>query len=283
MSAFTAQWLDLREPADRRARNGDLMAAVASCFSDRTQITVTDLGCGTGATMRALAPYLPARQNWRMVDHDPDLLAAIGQRCRRLLPTTQAIAWQLHHTDLQHDLEAIMALPADLVTISALLDLTSIAWLERLADAAAAHRQPIYTTLVYNGHIACEPVDPFDAQVLLAFNAHQVRDKGFGRAVGPLASARATERLAARHFNIRHADADWVLDGNDAVLQEELVQGWYQAACEQDVLDRRELDRWRVRRLESAREKHARVTVGHVDIWAYPSTLEPKSRSNSTS
>ncbi len=283
MSAFAAQWLDLREPADRRARNAGLMAAVARHFNDRAQITVTDFGCGTGATMRALAAHLPARQSWRMVDNDPDLLAAIEQCCRGLLPTTQAIAWQPHHADLQDDLEAIMALPADLVTLSAFLDLTATAWLERLADAAAAHRRPVYATLIYNGRIACEPLDPFDAQVLLAFNSHQRRDKGFGAAMGPLASDQAIERLAARHFNIRHADADWVLDGNDAVLQEQLVQGWYQAACEQDVLDRRELDRWLVRKLESVRAKHVRVTVGHTDIWAYPPALEPRSRSNSTS
>ena len=283
MNEFTAQWLDLREPADRRARNAGLLAEVACYFNDRTQITVTDLGCGTGATMRALGPHLPARQSWRLVDHDAGLLDAIEQRCRGLPPATQAIAWQLHHAELQDDLEAIMARSADLVTMSALLDLTSIAWLERLAEMAAARRRPIYATLTYNGRIACEPVDPFDAPVLLAFNAHQRGDKGFGRAIGPFASARAIERLAARRFNIRHAGSDWVLDVNDGVLQGELMHGWYRTAWEHGVLNRRKLDRWLLRRLEAVQAERSRLTVGHFDIWAYPPALEPRSRSNSRS
>ena len=280
---FAAQWLDLREPADHRARNADLQAAVARHLIDQTQVTVTDLACGTGAMMRALAPHLPARQSWRLVDHDADLLAAIDQRCRGLSSVAQAIAWQPHHADVQNELEAIIALPADLVTISAFLDLTSAAWLERLADAAAAHRRAIYASLIYDGRVACEPVDPFDAQVLLAFNAHQRRDKGFGAAAGPQAAAQLSELLVARGFNTRLAQADWVLDDHDARLQEEFVQGWYQAACEQDMLDRRELDLWLMQRLESVRARSARITVGHCDIWAYPPAPQPRSRSNSTS
>ena len=283
MSAFATQWLDLREPADRRARNADLLAAVAHHFSDRTRITVTDLGCGTGATMRALGLHLPARQNWRLVDHDANLVDAIEQRCHGQLPMTQQIDWQPHQANLQDDLEAIMSLPADLVTMSALLDLTSIAWLDRLADSAATHRRPIYASLIYNGRIIFDPVDPFDAQVLLAFNAHQRRDKGFGHAIGPLASSAVRKRLAARRFNIRGADADWVLNGNDSALQTELVQGCHGAACEQDVLDRHELDRWLMRRLEWARAGQSHVTIGHCDVWAYPPTLETRSRSSSRS
>ncbi len=280
MSAFAAQWLDLREPADRRARNADLLASVARHFSDHTQIAVTDLGCGTGAMLRALGPHLPARQSWRLVDQDTGLLNAVEQRYREMPP---AIAWQPHQADLQEDLEAVMALPADLVTISALLDLTSINWLERLADAAATHRRPVYATLTYDGRIACEPADPFDTQVLRAFNAHQRRDKGFGPATGPMAPAQAIEQLAARRFIVRQADADWVLGDNERALQEELVQGWHQAAREEDVLDRQALDHWLARRLDAVRAGRTRLTVGHRDIWAYPPVAALRSRSSSRS
>lgn len=283
MSAFAPQWLDLREPADRRARDAGVLAALARHFGNRAQITVTDLGCGTGATMRALGPHLPVRQRWRLVDHDAGLLDAIAPRCHGQLPTTREIAWQPHQANLQDDLEAILSLPAELVTMSALLDLTSTAWLDRLADAAAAHERPLYAALTYNGRISFDPVDPFDAQVLRAFNAHQRRDKGFGPAIGPLAPSAVKERLTARGFTILDADADWVLDRHDGVLQAELVQGCHGAACEQDVLERRELDRWLVRRLDLARAGQSHATVGHCDIWAYPPTLDPRSRSNSTS
>ena len=70
---------------------------------------------------------------------------------------------------------------------------------------------------------------------------------------------------------------------NDGVLQGELMHGWYRAAWEHGVLNRRKLDRWLLRRLEAVRAERSRLTVGHFDIWAYPPALEPRSRSNSRS
>ncbi|MBL6430807.1 MAG: hypothetical protein HPM95_04840 [Alphaproteobacteria bacterium] len=42
-----------------------------------------DLGAGTGATLRALAPHIAAPQAWRLAEHDPALItrarALIGE------------------------------------------------------------------------------------------------------------------------------------------------------------------------------------------------------------
>ena len=62
---FSADWLALREPYDARARNAEVLASVAAAFSDQSAISVVDLACGTGSTLRAIAPHLPPRQNWR--------------------------------------------------------------------------------------------------------------------------------------------------------------------------------------------------------------------------
>jgi hypothetical protein len=76
MSGFTAQWLTLREPYDRAARNPTVLDAVAAAFRGQSAISVVDLACGTGATLRAIGDRLPTRQNWRLVDNDLGLLAA---------------------------------------------------------------------------------------------------------------------------------------------------------------------------------------------------------------
>ena len=55
--------------------------------------------------------------------------------------------------DLARDLEAALDGPVDLVTTSALLDLVSDDWLERLAIEAAARRLPVYAALSYDGRI----------------------------------------------------------------------------------------------------------------------------------
>src|SRR5690606_21899156 len=75
MSGFSADWLALREPYDRRARNTDVLDAVVTAFASHVSLNVADIGCGTGSTFRAVAPRLPASQRWRLYDNDLSLLA----------------------------------------------------------------------------------------------------------------------------------------------------------------------------------------------------------------
>ena len=101
---------------------------------------------------------------------------------RRMSPST-AVA-----LDLTRDLEAALEGPVDLVTASALLDLVSETWLERLAVETAARSIPLYAALSYDGRIELTPPDPLDAAIVAAVNAHQRTDKGFGPALGPAAA-----------------------------------------------------------------------------------------------
>ena len=79
-----ADWLALRAEADTRARDegsADLLRTLVDRLdrSDDAQIAgvrVVDLGAGTGANHRYLAPRLPLAQRWTAVDHDATLLAS---------------------------------------------------------------------------------------------------------------------------------------------------------------------------------------------------------------
>src|SRR5512139_3146162 len=133
MSGFSADWLALRERHDMRARNPVVLDAVAAAFAGKVPLDIVDLACGTGSTLRAVAPKLSARQNWRLIDNDADLLA-------RAANTTglAGAAVQTFIVDLNRDPEQALGGKADLVTTSALLDLVSESWLDWLVRAAAA-------------------------------------------------------------------------------------------------------------------------------------------------
>jgi hypothetical protein len=51
-----------------------VLAAVAAALAALPALTIVNLACGTGSTLRALAPHLPALQNWKLVDNDLDPL-----------------------------------------------------------------------------------------------------------------------------------------------------------------------------------------------------------------
>jgi SAM-dependent methyltransferase len=265
VSGFSAEWLALREPHDLRARNTVVLDAVAAAFSGEAAVAIVDLACGTGATARAIAPRLPQRQNWRLIDNDLGLLAragAIGVPPHRII-TARAV-------DLARDLELALDGPLDLITCSALLDLVSGEWLERLAVEAAARRLPVYAALSYDGEAMLDPPDPFDAEIIAAVNRHQRRNKGFGPALGPAAAARATERFKQLRYTVIEGRSDWTFAPADGPIQSEILSGWAAAARELDELPVERIIAWLTRRRELVTDGRSRMRIGHVDLFARP-------------
>jgi hypothetical protein len=264
VSGFSADWLALREPYDVRARNRDVLAAVAAAFVDQADIAVVDLACGTGSTLRAVAHHLPARQNWRLVDNNLSLLARAGQNApagATVVPTP---------VDLARDLEAALDGPLDLVTTSALLDLVSDEWLERFAVEAAARRLPVYAALSYDGRASLDPVDPLDAAIIAAVNRHQRRDKGFGPALGPAAAAAAIARFQQVGYAVVSGTSDWVFAPRDREIQTEVLSGWASAVRELDDLSLPDIVGWLARRRDLVAAGRTTMRVGHVDVFARP-------------
>lgn len=248
---FSADWLALREPADRAARDEVLMASAVDAAG--LAPVILDLGCGTGATRRAMGPLLPTATHWRMVDHDPDLLA---------------LATGPHTSVVEADLSALETLPwqgVTLVTCSALLDLVSAAWIDRLVAILTEHRLPFYAALNYDGVMVWDPPDPLDTAITSAFNLHQRSDKGFGPSLGPDAFAGAVERFSNAGFTAQTADSPWRLSSRDSALQAELVHGIASAAAELGASDNAG---WALRRRDLVLQTSMRV--GHHDLLALP-------------
>ena len=80
MVGVSAGWLALREPADAAARATDLVDQMRQRLRPSGRYVIHDLGCGTGAMGRWLAPLLPGPQHW--VVHDRDGGSAEARCCR---------------------------------------------------------------------------------------------------------------------------------------------------------------------------------------------------------
>jgi hypothetical protein len=265
MSGFSAQWLALREPYDLRARSAGVLDAVAAAFAEQSAVAVVDLACGAGASLRALGPRLPPRQSWRLVDNDLGLLARTAALAQppRLSVTAQAV-------DLARDLELALDGPHDLVTCSALLDLVSAQWLERLVVEAAARRLPVYAALSYDGRATLKPSDAFDAEMVAAVNRHQRRDKGFGPALGPQAAAQAVARFEAVGYGVVQGRSDWMFAPHDDAIQDSILAGWATAARELGDVPLDRIAAWFTHRRELVADGRARLQVGHIDLFATP-------------
>lgn len=278
MSGFAPDWLALREGADGRARAPALLAKVAAHFAGRERVTIADLGAGTGSTLRALAPHLPARQHWVLLDHDSALLEAAALRLTDwadsaapegealvLSKAGRALRVEFRLADLAGEID--IALPeADLVTASALFDLTSALWMGRLASALSG--RVLYAALTYDGRDAFTPPHAQDDAVITAFARHMQRDKGFGPATGPQAADILAGTLRNAGYAVELADSPWVLKADDAALARELLTGMARAVGETGAVPATALEDWRRYRLNAAGEAAGAVIVGHTDLFA---------------
>jgi hypothetical protein len=279
MSGFSIDWLNLREDADERARSRALrqqaldwlgLAAPAAAVGMRAapqpgEVIVTDLGSGTGATLRALSAPGSQHLVWRLVDHDGALLDEALRRHRR----------DYRIEDHQNDLAIVAELPlggARLVTASALFDLVSAALVDRLVERLAGLRKGwpngLYAALNYDGSTDWDPVHPYDTAVLAAFNRDQRRDKGLGHALGPDSGAYLQQALDAAGYRVQTAPSPWQLDGRDAALLRQLIEGMSAAVGEDAEIDPAQLRRWREFRLDCAAT--GRCRVGHLDVLGLP-------------
>ena len=249
MSGFTAEWLALREPADAEARSSRLVSFVSRLGR------VLDLGGGTGSNIRYLSPRLPAPQRWTLVDDDRALLARAPEGVTTI------------HADLNVVVDDdTFFRGCALVTASALLDLVSDGWLQRLVRRCRAADAAVLFALTYDGRMECTPPEPEDDEVRRLVNEHQKRDKGFGPALGPDAPSRVVDLLSAAQYQLRYEASDWHLGEASPQLQQQLIDGWASAASE-IAPDRRErLDDWRRRRHAHVNSSRSRLLVGHVDV-----------------
>jgi hypothetical protein len=264
MSGFAADWLALREPYDAKARNPAVLDATVASLAEQPSVTIADLACGTGSTLRAVSPRLAAQQNWRLVDNDLGLLA------RASASAPAGVNARATPLDLNRDLEAALDGPVDLVTASALLDLVSQDWLERLVIEIAARKVPLYAALTYDGRIEFDPFDAADAAIVASVNRHQRRDKGFGAALGPDAAMTAIARLEAVGYSVVHGTADWALGPDDRTMQIEVLSGWAAASQETGDMPPADIAGWLARRRNAVADGGSSIRVGHVDVFARP-------------
>jgi hypothetical protein len=262
-------WLTLREPADAEARARDLAEALERALPRSSPRVIHDLGCGSGAMGRWLAPLLTGPQHWVLHDRDADLLALAVADAPGPAADGAPVTVEEKSTDLAQIGPGDLA-GASLITASALLDLFTADELDRLARLCAGVGCPILLTLSVVGSVEIAPGDPLDRHVAAAFDAHQRRVTECGPLLGPDAVDFATEAFRRLGAEVLVRPSPWRLRPAQSDLAAEWLTGWVGAAREQEAELADECEPYMSRRLEQLSAGELAVTVGHADLLVLP-------------
>jgi hypothetical protein len=222
-------------------------------------LEVIDLGAGTGANQRWLAPRLPFPQRWIHLDHDPAISRSLPQ------PDDTMI--------IDSSVELLSRLLADgsgdhhLVTCSALLDVLTTAQLDAVCEAVIDNQVPALFSLSVTGTQSVSPGNRHDQRLLDAFNDHQRRA---GRA-GPEAITLAGDALRAGGFTVRTQETPWQLSASgDSAFVAQLLRERLDAAVAQDTSLTVMAEAWFELRRAQLELGALRIEVGHRDLLALP-------------
>lgn len=202
----------IKEAADKRARNGDVIEALSGWLEGRKTIEVVDLRAGIGANLRAVAPLLPPDQSWTLLARDAAEADVTRDHLTRWAPAykTEGPILKLDRESLRLDVEIVIAdvvgnlgaafkkSPA-LVTVSGDAVRYPAPFVRHLAAACAGRKAMFYANLIYDGRLRFSPHHAADSAMTAAFHRILMRDDGAGAAAGPLAASELSEQF--RHAN----------------------------------------------------------------------------------
>jgi hypothetical protein len=259
-------WLAARVAADDAARAAtvstllpELSRYLIEAAGPGGTVQIIDLGAGTGANQRWLAPRLPIRQRWLHLDHNPVI--------SRSLPLAAETEIVDESVEALGELLTRSSGDRQLVSCSALLDVLTTEQIQAVCRAVIDNRVPAFFSLTVTGGLRLSPADAHDQLLLAAFNDHQCRA---GRA-GPEATTLTVNLLRAAEFAVTTQKTPWRLTAEsglafvDQMLEERLA-----AAVAQDPALARTAKAWFELRRAQLAAGLLRIELDHCDILGLP-------------
>ncbi|MBW7470093.1 glycosyltransferase family 4 protein [Marinobacter sp. F4218] len=276
-SLFDREWLRRREGSDHAARSErltlDLARWVRTAYPAHPQrngpgagVSIVDLGAGRGSNALYLIPRLLVPQRWLLLDQDAGLLDEAQERLTAPDVEVSQSVVRLGEDSLGRHIPAEVGL----VTASALIDLVSENWLKALVKAVVTRQSALLVVLSYAGRFELDPPHEHDDRLRALVNRHQHRDKGVGRALGAEATRVLKDLMEDSGYTVSVADSPWCLEPGNASLTGRLLEGWVQAADEQDPCGAEWLSDWLATRETQLAAGTLSVTVHHLDLLALP-------------
>lgn len=286
---FATDWLHERYRFDVAARNPKVEAACLQYLARHPNISIIDIGAGTGANFIYLSEKLPQSQQWALVELNPSLLKRARERLKiwaaakgyAVREERQSLDFQRNeqHIHVQFLQGSFLELPQllqpeqyHLVTASAVFDLLSAQMLSKLIQTFHQNRLALLATLNYES-MAYLPTDAEDGHWIGLYEAHMQREQDFGRALGPECSDFLENGYAQLPTaQVIRAPSRWQIEPTDSFMHVHMLQFLEKSLLEMTSMGHsgKGLDTWLQRKKAQLQARQLRLSVTHSDLFIAP-------------
>ena len=282
---FDIDWLSERYPFDAEARNKTLEAEVLAHLAQKSEVTLVDVGAGTGSNCLYFVEQLPQNQKWFLVEKDAALKKATIRRLRdyasyhkynferkkdtiKISSVSREVTVTTINDSLLNLVDLVNLKKVDLVLANAVFDLFSVNQIKELVDLITQNKLAFYHTLSYEG-MTFDPEDPFDDVFIETYNAHMERPQAFGKALGKKANALMVGLFQEKKKEVQTGESNWNIAPVDIKMHYYLLSFMENALGEMDLAPAMQsnFDKWVQRKKELIITGRQRLAVHHLDVF----------------
>ena len=281
---FTIQWLEERFTYDSQARNKAVEKMGLHYFQDKSNISILDIGSGTGASCIYFMEKIAANQIWTLVELNPDLAKASLQR---IAGFTHKEGYIVQKSDyqifLQKDRKFITVKVLqqsfleledyidfggiDWVTATAVFDLLTKEMFESFITPLIDRKIPLLATINYEG-MSILPASPENQFYTDLYTAHMQRPQTFGTTMGGDTTKVAQQLFRQKNTAYEIGKSNWEITPNDQKMRQYLLNYMGEAIPEllNSPAEKKSFESWLTQKKQ---QKNLSIEVRHWDFFMY--------------
>ncbi len=281
---FTIQWLKERFVFDSFARNKQVEKTCLDYFQDKNNMSILDIGSGTGASCIYFMEKISANQIWTMVELNPDLAKASLERITDFATKNAYIVQSTNRQIFMQkgrkfitvkvlqesflELERFIDLGGiDWVTATAVFDLLTRDMFRKFITTLMGRKIPVLATINYEG-MSIFPASDQNKHYTDLYSKHMQRLQDFGRTMGGDVTPNAIQFFQEKNSIYTLGESNWKISSKNTKMIQYLLN-YMQAAISELLNTNDEKQAFKIWLAEKYQQKNLSMEVRHWDFFLY--------------